>query len=99
HLPHLPAFPTRRSSDLPLASLSPQPSETSIPSSLNGPFAYGSPEGAILGNRSGVEIEEITLVRQVDEVAIYVYRIRDPLSTDDRDRKSTRLNSSHVKIS
>lgn len=83
-----PQLSEKRNIPTPLASLSPQPSETSIPSSLNGPFAYGSPEGAILGNRSGVEIEEITLVRQVDEVAIYVYRIRDPLSTDDSTRYS-----------
>src|SRR5207302_5033571 len=91
-LRHLPSFPTRRSSD------------------LLGPVLVHHHRGElIVGNElgDGAEIAEAGRLRLIAQwiglqACVDLLFLQQPLArrrAADRDRKSTRLNSSHVKIS
>src|SRR5690606_41801923 len=97
--PHLPSFPTRRSSDLntatPAATNTPANTPTPVntlppppPTNTPEPTATATPEE---GEEPGVLV--IYYASNPSEV-LGVF----PVRPFDADRKSTRLNSSHVKI-
>src|SRR5204862_8184574 len=97
--PHLPSFPTRRSSDLPLAvaalirALSDDEVDVRDEALRTLVLLDRIPSSAEkvllveLGeNNWGMRAEAVTALGKLDTI------------TDDGDRKSTRLNSSHVEI-
>src|SRR5690606_39574652 len=89
------SFPTRRSSDLVLARLAGRIER--LPPELHGPVGVRERAG-LLGERRGRQhdVGEVAGLREEDVLHDQHLELRERLS---RDRKSTRLNSSHVKIS
>src|SRR5205814_8976809 len=82
--PHLPSFPTRRSSDL--------PNEYRYCAGLNGRFRH--PPGRRVFDHRAVAGGPAPL-----SPVCHISQQRDALPVPGRDRKSTRLNSSHLGIS
>src|SRR5690606_41035033 len=87
HLRSLHSFPTRRSSDLCAPSASPQPDQTMTGATLLHPLRGSAPECAPRRDFPGC-------ARPVSPGNFSTVK-----NHAFRDRKSTRLNSSHVKIS
>src|SRR5690606_41428012 len=99
HRGHLPSFPTRRSSDLFVATVYDPLSRKKVwltASSLDEARQLKRREEEAKRRRRRVGRKPVTC----DEFAANWTRLYPrPAETTNRDRKSTRLNSSHVKIS
>src|SRR5690606_40681968 len=89
HHLHLPSFPTRRSSDL------------GGPSVRQPPAGAGGGPGASARNRGPMRAWRTSALQDRSDRAGHVVQVAgvQRRQADAADRKSTRLNSSHVKIS
>src|SRR5207249_10436022 len=97
--PHraLPSFPTRRSSDLRRGMRRPS-SSTSPSSAASSTDGKHNDNGRIVDRREGTSRVLKTLFRMRNRNST-IYCLLDLFGHNQLDRKSTRLNSSHVSIS
>src|SRR5207302_11170828 len=95
---HLPSFPTRRSSDLPRTRGRPK---TKAPPRRHLTAAPGSPVPypAVLRGSRGYRPTDKRPESQHSALSTRCWDSEQSAEIDVADRKSTRLNSSHVKIS
>src|SRR5690606_40947145 len=109
---HLHSFPTRRSSDLPLPGVSIMGNNQPLASTdNNGQFTVSVAGGTELKFQFiGMQSQTITITQNTESLNISLERATNDLEDvvvigygererKNLDRKSTRLNSSHVKIS
>src|SRR5690606_39649071 len=98
HPRDLPSFPTRRSSDLASETFTYTYTITQV--DIDNGSIYN--EATVSGedpNNSPVEDTDDETVTAIQTPGIQLEKTADVLTYDSVDRKSTRLNSSHVKIS
>src|SRR5207249_10362780 len=87
--PDLPSFPTRRSSDLQPLTLIAWGEDDGVPSRRRG-------NSARQGSGGEVPVPQITILTNPPGLRLSWYLYRGEDNVRFRDRKSTRLNSSHV---